>query len=91
MKQTARHLIDTFFDELRYGIKSPATFEELYNDDEECLKLKVWFYESGDAPPPDSEPYLLEVKRFEFYTLTEKAEWKYVNPDVLGISKNDFN
>lgn len=90
MKQTARHLIDTFFDELRYGYESPVTFEELYNDDE-CLKLKVWFNESGGGASPDSEPYQLEVKRFEFYTLTEKAEWKYVSPELLGISKNDFN
>lgn len=90
MKRTAQHLIKTFFSELKYGLDSPATFEECFGDDE-CLKLEVWFNESGGGASPDSEPYQLEVKRFEFYTLTEKAEWKYVSPELLGISKNDFN
>lgn len=90
MKRTAQHLIKTFFNELKYGLDSPATFEECFGDDE-CLKLEVWFNESGGGSSPDSEPYQLEVKLFEFYTLTEKAEWKYVSPELLGISKNDFN
>lgn len=90
IKQIAHELIERFLSELKYGLASPATFEQEYGEDE-CLKLVVGFEESGGGSAPDDKPYTLQVGNFDFYSLVGIEKWQWVNPVELGVSKNNFN
>lgn len=88
-KEIASELIEMFFNELHWGLESPAVFEKEYGEDD-CLMLKVKFNEYGGGPSPDDDPYELEIIDFDFYTLTDNGNWEWVTSESLGITENDF-
>lgn len=89
IKEIAHELVDKFLSELKYGLASPATFEQEYGEDD-CLMLKVKFNEYGGGPSPDDASYELEIVDFDFYTLTDSGNWKWITSESIGITENDF-
>lgn len=84
IQQAASKLVSQFFHDLPLGLDSPATFEQEYGEDD-VLKLKVEFTEYGGGSSPYDPNYEFHLVDFGFYNPT------WVNPEMLGISREDFN
>lgn len=89
IQSAAIDLVCEFSRQLKFGLESPASLVEYYNDDDDALRLEIKFSEYGGGADPNSDPYRLYIDEFNFYSLVG-TQWEWVNPNSINITKKDL-